>query len=71
MRSLRKINSISEFSISNSYQNFYENLKKIKRESSLTISLFNFYYFPDEDEKKVEVKTENEDKKNWKNEFDF
>ena len=46
-------------------------MKKMKWKSSLTISLFNFDYLPDEDGKKVDAKIEDEDKKIWKNEFDF
>ena len=39
--------------------------------SSLTISLFNFDYLPDEDGKKVDAKNKDEDEKIWKNEIDF
>ena len=37
----------------------------------LIIWLFNFHYLPDEDDKKVDAKNEDEDEKTWKNEFDF
>ena len=43
----------------------------MKWRSSLTISLFNFDYLPDEDWKKVDCKNKNEDEEIWKNEFDF
>ena len=43
----------------------------MKRKSSLTISLFNFDYFPNKDEKKVDAQNEDEDEKIWKNEFNF
>ena len=43
----------------------------MKWKSSLTISLFNFDYLPDEDEKKIYTKNKDEDEKIWKNEFDF
>ena len=43
----------------------------MKWTSSLTISLFNFDYLPDEDEKKSWCQNEDEDEKIWKNEFDF
>ena len=39
--------------------------------SSLTTSLFNFDYLPDEDGKKVDAKNKDEDEKIWKNEFVF
>ena len=48
-----------------------KNIAQLILESSSTISLFNFDYFPDEDGKKVNAKNEDEDEKNWKNEFDF
>ena len=40
----------------------------MKWKSFLTISLLNFQYLPDEDEKNVEAKNRGE--KIWKNEFD-
>ena len=43
----------------------------MKWKSSLTISLFNFHYLPYKDAEKVDAKNEDEDEKNWKNEFDF
>ena len=59
-------------------RHFSENLRKSlpsfdwwRLKSSLTIWLFNFDYLPDEDGKKVDAKNEAEDKKFWKNEFDF
>ena len=43
----------------------------MKWKSSLTISLFNFDYLPDEDGKKVDTKNADEDENIWNNEFDF
>ena len=43
----------------------------MKRKSFLTISLFNFDCLTDENAKKVYAKNEDEDKKIWKNEFEF
>ena len=37
----------------------------MKWKSSLTISLFNFEYLPNEDGKKVDAKNEDEDEKNF------
>ena len=51
------------------YVKIWENNEMKK--SSLTISLFNFDYFPDDGGKKVDAKNEDEDEKIWKNEFDF
>ena len=68
-----KISSIFEFSISKlGYMEIFMKIweKKMKWKSSLTFSLFNFDYLPDEDGKKVDAKNEDEDEKIWKNEFD-
>ena len=43
----------------------------MKWRSSLTISIFNFNYLPNEDGKKVDAKNKNEYEEIWKNEFDF
>ena len=54
------------------YGNFHENLRKNEIKNFInyiTIALFS--YLPDEDDKKVDVKNEEEDEKIWKNEFGF
>ena len=43
----------------------------MKWRSSFAILLFNFDYLPDEDGKKVDAKSEDEDEKIWKSDFDF
>ena len=43
---------------------------KLKK-SSLTITLFSFDYLSDESGKIVDAKNKDDDKKIWKNEFDF
>ena len=74
MKKFGKISSIFEFSIRKlGYLEISMKIweKKMKWTSSLTISLFNFDYLPDEDEKKSWCQNEDEDEKIWKNEFDF
>ena len=76
IKKFEKISSIFEFSISklghtDIFMKIWKKKKKMKWKSSLTISLFNFDYLPDEDGKKVDAKNENEHEKIWKNEFDF
>ena len=70
MKKFGKMSSIFEFSSISKlvvWKFSWKSEKKIKRKSSLTISLFNFDYLPDEKGKKVDAKNEDEDEKIWKN----
>ena len=59
MKKFGKISSILEFSISKWKFSWKSEVWK----SSLTISLFNFNYLPNEGVKKVDAKNEDEDEK--------
>ena len=70
MKKFGKMSSIFEFSSISKlvvWKFSWKSEKKIKWKSSLTISLFNFDYLPDEKGKKVDAKNEDEDEKIWKN----
>ena len=71
MKKIGKMSSIFEFSISKlgcmEMKCPWKSEKKMKWKSSLTVSVFNFNYLPDEDW----CQNRDADEKIWKNEFDF